>query len=208
MLWFPRCLWQSSVCRLIALSSLLWYRHRKLVQESSVSSTAFVQKWQESVELLTILPRLVIIVDVMHLVKILCIRFIKSTCQTHAKHISWVEPGAEANWQGAKRMSLDKVAKANQDTETLLALGVFKPYNSPSELFFTIRYHESSSSTKFHVCHHVGQKTPVVCNKKRKPHTSHYPRIPAKTKVPPSASGTVIGKKVSNKCKIVLKVSY
>ena len=42
--------------------------------------------------------------------------------------------------------------------------------------FSFIRYHGSSSSIKCHVYHHVGGRrhTPVVCNEKRGPHTSHY----------------------------------
>ena len=44
----------------------------------------------------------------------------------------------------------------------------------------SIRYHGSSSSIKFHVYHHVGERrhTPVVCNERREPHTSHYPSRP------------------------------
>ena len=47
-------------------------------------------------------------------------------------------------------------------------------------LFSSIRYHGFSSSTKCHVYHHVGGRrhTPVVCNERREPHTSHYPSRP------------------------------
>ena len=42
--------------------------------------------------------------------------------------------------------------------------------------FLLLRYHRSSSSIKCHVYLHVGGRrhTPVVCNEKREPHTSHY----------------------------------
>ena len=58
---------------------------------------------------------------------------------------------------------------------------VFKNFNF---VFFTIRYHGSLSSIKFHVCHHVGGRThtPVVCDQRWKLHSSHYPSRPVKTK--------------------------
>ena len=50
---------------------------------------------------------------------------------------------------------------------------------------FSTRYHGSSSSIKCHVYHHVvGRRhTPVVCNERREPHTSHNPSRPV-TKIP------------------------
>ena len=44
-------------------------------------------------------------------------------------------------------------------------------------IFPSIGYHGSSSSIKCHVYHHVGGRrhTPMVCNERREPHTSHYP---------------------------------
>ena len=44
-------------------------------------------------------------------------------------------------------------------------------------VFSTIRYLGFSSSIKCIVCHRVGGRrhTPVVCNERRKPQTSHYP---------------------------------
>ena len=57
-----------------------------------------------------------------------------------------------------------------------------------SQFFFSIRYHGSSSSIKCHVYHHVGGRrhTPVVCNEKREPHTSHYTSRPVTKKKQPT----------------------
>ena len=78
--------------------------------------------------------------------------------------------------------------------------GIFTGYNNldithvPSDKTFQshffsflspLRYHGSSSSIKYHVRHYVGggrRQTPVACNEKRKPHTSHYSSRPVATK--------------------------
>ena len=51
-------------------------------------------------------------------------------------------------------------------------------------LFFTIRYHGSSSSIKCHVYHHIGGKDthPRSATKGKKPYTSHYPSRSVTTK--------------------------
>ena len=51
-------------------------------------------------------------------------------------------------------------------------------------IFFSIRYHGSSSPIKCQVYHHVGGRrhTPVVCNESREPHTSHYTSRPVSKK--------------------------
>ena len=50
--------------------------------------------------------------------------------------------------------------------------------------FSSIRYHGSSSSIKCNVYHHVGEgrHTPVVFDKSRGPHASHYPSTPVTNK--------------------------
>ena len=51
-------------------------------------------------------------------------------------------------------------------------------------LFYSIRYHGSSSSIKCHVYHHVGGRrhTPVVCTESREDHSSPYPSRPVTKK--------------------------
>ena len=48
-----------------------------------------------------------------------------------AKHKIEIEPNAEPHREGARRMSPDKAAKANQEVENLLALGLIQPCFSP-----------------------------------------------------------------------------
>ena len=48
-----------------------------------------------------------------------------------AKHKIEIEPNAEPRREGARRMSPDKAAKANQEVENLLALGLIQPSFSP-----------------------------------------------------------------------------
>ena len=48
-----------------------------------------------------------------------------------AKHKIEIEPNAEPHREGARRMSPDKAAKANQEVENLLALGLIQPPYSP-----------------------------------------------------------------------------
>ena len=48
-----------------------------------------------------------------------------------AKHRIELKPEAIPHWEGAKRMSPDKAAKANQEEQILLALGLIQPSYSP-----------------------------------------------------------------------------
>ena len=48
-----------------------------------------------------------------------------------AKHKIELEPEVEPHREGARRMSPDKAAKANQEVENLLALGLIQPSYSP-----------------------------------------------------------------------------
>ena len=68
-----------------------------------------------------------------------------------------------------KSLKLTKVPKPIQHTRSWQ---LFIAFN----LFPFIGYHGSSSSIKCHVYHPVGGRhTPVVCDERREPHTSHYP---------------------------------
>ena len=52
---------------------------------------------------------------------------------------------------------------------------IYTDRKETDKIFFSIRYHGSSSSIKCHVYHHVrGRHTPVVRNESRGPHISHY----------------------------------
>ena len=51
-------------------------------------------------------------------------------CQI-AKHRIELEPEAIPHKEGAKRMSPDKTAEANQEVWNLLALGLIQPFYSP-----------------------------------------------------------------------------
>ena len=112
-----------------------------------------------------------------------------ATCHMAMPQCCYLAKGAKQPSHTTNTIKFDRIPFDPCNSIKRFDLSPFDQKNStylqpPPKFFFSIRYHRSSSSIKCHVYHHVGGRrhTPVVCNEKREPHTSHYTSRPVTKK--------------------------